>query len=65
VERDASKRAVATLTETGWAAIGESQGVNRVLRSAALTYAANLGRRLAVFLFFVSIFVAAGGAGPV
>jgi hypothetical protein len=52
VERNASKRALAMLEETGLAADEERQGVQRVLRSAALTYLTSLGHRLATFLFF-------------
>jgi len=59
VERDASNRALAMLDETGLASPGERKGARQVLRAAALTYAAALGRRLATFLFFVGVVAAA------
>jgi hypothetical protein len=61
VERNASKRALAMLEETGLAADEERQGVQRVLRSAALTYLTSLGNRLATFLFFAATVGAALG----
>jgi Zn-dependent membrane protease YugP len=49
------------LEETGLAADEERQGVQRVLRSAALTYLTSLGNRLATFLFFAATVGAALG----
>lgn len=59
VERNASDRAMEMLRETDLTDETEQQGVRRVLRSAALTYLADLGNRLATFLFFAA---AAGAA---
>lgn len=63
VELDASRRAVAMLEETGWAVAEERKSVKGVLWAAAMTYATNLGRRLAIFLFFAGIFGTVGGIG--
>jgi uncharacterized protein len=52
VERDASRRALATLEETGLATGQEIEGARRVLRAAAFTYMAGLAQRLGTFLFF-------------
>jgi len=62
LERDASNRALASLTETRLVAGEEERAsVRSVLRAAAFTYAAKLGRQLATFLFFVVIVLAARG----
>lgn len=55
VERDASKRARAILQANGLAGRADREGVEEVLRAAAVTYLAGLGRRLASFLFFVMV----------
>lgn len=60
LERNASTRALALLTETGLVADeAERLAVQTVLRAAAFTYAAGLGRQLANFLFFVFVIVVA------
>lgn len=59
VEKNASDRALAMLKGAGALAPGEEEGVRRVLRAAAFTYAAGFGRQLAIFLFYVVV-VAAG-----
>jgi len=51
VEGNASFRARRLLADQGWIDRDEQQGVERVLRSAVFTYAANFGRRAAIFLF--------------
>lgn len=62
LERDASTRALALLTDTGLVeGAAERAAVQSVLRAAAFTYAAGLGRQLANFLFFVFVIVVARG----
>lgn len=61
VERDASKRAENMLQEAGLVRESEIRSVRRVLRTAAYTYLANLGRRVASFLFFVGVIGAGRG----
>jgi hypothetical protein len=55
VERDASRRAEHMLQEAGLVQGQELGAVRRVLRTAAFTYLANVGRRIATFLFFTGI----------
>jgi uncharacterized protein len=64
VEKNASDRALAMLRETGRLMPGEEEGVRRVLRAAALTYAAGFGRQLSIFLFYLLVMVAARGLLP-
>lgn len=62
LERDASTRALASLTETRLVeGDAERRSVRSVLRAAAFTYAAGLGRQLANLLFFVFVIVVARG----
>lgn len=61
VELHASRTAVKMLEETELATDEDRRGVKRVLRSAALTYLAGLGRQLSTFLFFVAFVGAARG----
>jgi uncharacterized protein len=61
VERDASKRALKSLEQTGLVAGDEAKGVRQVLNSAAFTYLASLGQRLASFLFFAVVILLARG----
>jgi uncharacterized protein len=64
VEKNASDRAIAMLKEAGTLMPGEDEGVRRVLRAAALTYAAGFGRQLSIFLFYLLVIVAARGLLP-
>ncbi len=64
VERNASSRAVQMLDQTGLAATGESKGVREVLNAAAFTYVTNLGRRVAIFLFFIAVIGSTRGVAP-
>jgi uncharacterized protein len=59
VERNASRRALAALQETGLAIRDEVDGARRVLQAAAFTYLAGLARQAATFLFFVVVILAA------
>jgi Zn-dependent membrane protease YugP len=61
VERDASRRAETMLLEAGLIQGQEVGAVRSVLRAAAYTYLANLGRRIATFLFFVGVIGAGQG----
>lgn len=61
VERNASRRALALLEQTGLAVAEERQAVGQVLRAAAFTYLAALGQRLGSFLFFAVVILAARG----
>lgn len=61
VELHASRTAVRMLEQTELATDEDRRGVKRVLRSAALTYLAGLGRQLSNFLFFVAFVGAARG----
>jgi uncharacterized protein len=61
VERDASKRALKSLEQTGLVSGDEAKGVRQVLNSAAFTYLASLGQRLASFLFFAMVILLAIG----
>ena len=61
VERNASNRALESLTQAQLAATGEIQEVRQVLRAAAFTYLAGVGQRLGTFLFFVIAVAAARG----
>lgn len=63
MERDASRRALASLEQAGWINSEEKKGVERVLRGAAFTYLAGIGQRVGTFLFFVAVVGAAWGAG--
>ncbi len=61
VEFNASKRALALLTESGYiSSIPEEQGVRSVLNAAALTYVAGLAAALLQLLYFVFL---VGGIG--
>lgn len=60
VEWDASRRASAMLEKTGMVEPAEREGIDRVLRSAGLTYLTSFGRRLASFVFFAVVLGAAG-----
>jgi len=56
LERDASRRALTSLTEMGLVSDEqESRSVRSVLRAAAFTYAAGLGRQMSRFLFFLGV----------
>lgn len=55
VELNASKRAIATLSETGMVTPEESEGVRKVLFAAALTYIAALLYSLLQLLYFVTV----------
>ncbi len=59
VEYNASRRALASLEDTGLAVGSEADGARRVLRAATFTYLAGLARQLASFLFFVFVILAA------
>lgn len=61
VERDASLRAQGMLKKGDLADEAELKGIRRVLRSAAFTYLANLGRRFSSFLFLVAVVGAGRG----
>jgi uncharacterized protein len=61
VERDASNRALQSLESTGLAVGDESKAVRQVLNSAAFTYLAGFGQRLASFLFFAVVILLARG----
>jgi Zn-dependent membrane protease YugP len=63
VERDASRRALASLEQAGLTNPEEKKGVKKVLKGAAFTYLAGIGQRLGTFLFFVAVVGAARGAG--
>lgn len=63
VERDASRRASVALEQAGLISAEEKKDVDKVLRGAAFTYLAGLGKRLGTFLFFVAVVGAARGAG--
>jgi uncharacterized protein len=65
VERNASDRALKMLEQTGLAGVAERQGVKKVLRSAAFTYAGALAQRLGSFLMFVVVIGVARGMGQV
>jgi uncharacterized protein len=53
VELGASRLAVAWLQDAGLATAAETHAVRRVLRAAAFTYLASLGRRLGLLLFLL------------
>lgn len=56
LERDASRRALASLTDLGLiAGHEEDRSVRSVLRAAAFTYVAGLGRQMATLVFFVVV----------
>jgi Zn-dependent membrane protease YugP len=56
VEFDASRRAGQQLRALGLVTTGEGQGVNRVLRAAALTYVAGALAALTQLLYFALVF---------
>ena len=56
VEFNASKRASAQLRELGIVGAGEQEGVNQVLRAAALTYVAGALAALSVLLYYALVF---------
>jgi Zn-dependent membrane protease YugP len=53
VELDASRRAVAMLTESGMIVADERQGVRAVLQAAALTYVAAAVQALSTILYYL------------
>ena len=53
VKLDASRRAVAMLTESGMIGADERQGVRAVLRAAALTYVAAAVQALSTILYYL------------
>jgi len=65
VERDASKRALASLKQTGLIVEQEGKSVSSVLNSAAMTYLASVGQRLGSFLIFVVAIRVARGDVPI
>ena len=56
VEFNASRRASAQLRELGIVGAGEQEGVNKVLRAAALTYVAGALAALSLLLYYALIF---------
>jgi uncharacterized protein len=56
VEFNASRRASAQLVELGIVGAGEQEGVNKVLRAAALTYVAGALAALSLLLYYALIF---------
>jgi Zn-dependent membrane protease YugP len=56
VEFNASRRASAQLGELGIVGAGEQEGVNKVLRAAALTYVAGALAALSLLLYYALIF---------
>jgi uncharacterized protein len=56
VEFNASRRASAQLRELGIVGAGEQEGVNKVLRAAALTYVAGALAALSMLLYYALIF---------
>ena len=56
VEFNASRRASAQLRELGIVGAGEQEGVNQVLRAAALTYVAGALAALSVLLYYALVF---------
>jgi uncharacterized protein len=62
VERNASDRALTMLEQTGLAAPEESEGIKKVLRAAAFTYATALTQRLGTFLVFVVVIATTAGS---
>jgi uncharacterized protein len=56
VEFNASRRAAGQLRELGIVGVGESEGVQKVLRAAALTYVAGALAALSLLLYYALIF---------
>jgi uncharacterized protein len=56
VEFNASRRASAQLVQLGIVGAGEQEGVNKVLRAAALTYVAGALAALSLLLYYALIF---------
>jgi len=56
VEFNASRRASAQLRELGIVGVSEQEGVNKVLRAAALTYVAGALAALSLLLYYALIF---------
>jgi hypothetical protein len=56
VEFNASKRASAQLRELGLVGAGEAEGVEKVLRAAALTYVAGALAALSLLLYYALVF---------
>ncbi|MBO8158516.1 zinc metallopeptidase [Thermosyntropha sp.] len=61
VEFNASRRAIAQLTEAGIISMDEVPAVKKVLSAAALTYLAAALSAIANLLYYLTIFLAAGG----
>jgi Zn-dependent membrane protease YugP len=61
VERNASSRALNLLESSRLAQSNDLRGVRKVLRSAAFTYMAGVGQRLANFVFFAVVILASQG----
>jgi Zn-dependent membrane protease YugP len=61
VEIDASRRALAMLTNDGLVSRFESDGVKAVLTAAALTYVAAVAQALSQILYYVFILLGMGG----